>query len=127
MKGLNLQDHQAKTHNYGKGLAYLKNRATTSQNQALHLKKMKEKKKTLKQIITRDHPTKKKKKGRMENHRINWNMRFKMAINNHLSLITLNVNGLNAPIKRHRLASDCLLYTSPSPRDRILSRMPSSA
>ena len=60
MKCLNLQDHQAKTHNYGKGLAYLKNRATTSQNQILHLQKMK-KKNTLKQIITGDHPTKKKK------------------------------------------------------------------
>ena len=62
MKCLNLQDHQAKTHNYGKGLAYLKNRATTSQNQILHLQKMKKKKKTktLKQIITGDHPTKKK-------------------------------------------------------------------
>ena len=59
MKCLNLQDHQAKTHNYGKGLAYLKNRATTSQNQILHLQKMK--KKTLKQIITGDHPTKKRK------------------------------------------------------------------
>ena len=75
MKCLNLQDHQAKTHNYGKGLAYLKNRATTSQNQILHLQKMK-KKNTHKQIITGDHPTKKK-KGRMENHRINWNTRFK--------------------------------------------------
>uniref|UniRef100_A0A4X1ULJ6 RNA-directed DNA polymerase n=1 Tax=Sus scrofa TaxID=9823 RepID=A0A4X1ULJ6_PIG len=64
----------------------------------------KQTKKTFKQTITGDHPTKKKKKGRMENHRINWNMRFKMAINNHLSLITLNVNGLNAPIKRHRVA-----------------------
>ena len=40
----------------------------------------------------------------MENHRINWNMRFKMAINNHLSIITLNVNGLNAPVKRHKVA-----------------------
>ena len=27
-----------------------------------------------------------------------------MAINNHLSIITLNVNGLNALIKRHRVA-----------------------
>jgi len=27
-----------------------------------------------------------------------------MTINNHLSIITLNVNGLNAPIKRHRVA-----------------------
>ena len=58
MKCLNLQDHQAKTHNYGKGLAYLKNRATTSQNQILHLQKMKTKQKnTLKKKITGDHPT----------------------------------------------------------------------
>ena len=28
---------------------------------------------------------------------------------------------------RRRQAWDCLLYTSPSPRDRLLSRMPSSA
>ena len=27
-----------------------------------------------------------------------------MARNNYLSIITLNVNGLNAPIKRHRIA-----------------------
>ena len=76
---MNLQDHQAKTHNYGKGLAYLKNRATTSQNQILHLQKMK-KKNT--QADNNRRPSnqrkkKKKKKGRMENHRINWNMRFK--------------------------------------------------
>ena len=44
MKCLNLQDHQAKTYNYRKGLAYLKNRATTSQNQTLHLQKLKKKK-----------------------------------------------------------------------------------
>ena len=29
---------------------------------------------------------------------------FKMAINTYLSIITLNVNGLNAPIKKHRVA-----------------------
>ena len=27
-----------------------------------------------------------------------------MAMNNYLSIITLNVNGLNVPIKRHRIA-----------------------
>ena len=27
-----------------------------------------------------------------------------MAMNNYISIITLNVNGLNAPIKRHRIA-----------------------
>ena len=60
MKCLNLPDHQAKTQNNGKGLAYLKNRATTSQKQILHLQKMK--KNTLKQIITGDHSTKTKNK-----------------------------------------------------------------
>ena len=59
MKSLNLQDHQAKTHNYRKTLGYLKNMATTSHNQTLHSQKMK--KKTLKQIITGDHPSKKRK------------------------------------------------------------------
>ena len=39
MKCLNLQDHQAKTHNYRKGLTYLKNRASTNQNQTLHSQK----------------------------------------------------------------------------------------
>ena len=34
--------------------------------------------------------------------------------------------GLGAPIYS-KLDTDCLLYTSPSPRDATLSRMPSSA
>ena len=32
-----------------------------------------------------------------------------------------------AGFREWRLAEDCLLYTSPSPRDRTRSRMPSSA
>ena len=40
-----------------------------------------------------------KEKRKREEHRYG-----KMAKNNYLSLITLNVNGLNAPIKRHRIA-----------------------
>ena len=74
---MNLQDHQAKTHNYGKGLAYLKNRATTSQNQILHLQKMKKKNTQTDNKRRPSNQKKKKKKGRMENHRINWNTRFK--------------------------------------------------
>ena len=31
-------------------------------------------------------------------------MRIKMAISTYLSIITLKVNGLNASIKRHRVA-----------------------
>ena len=59
-KCLNLQDHQAKTHNYRKGLANLKNRATINEDQTLHSQKMK--RKTLKQKIIGDHPTKKERK-----------------------------------------------------------------
>ena len=34
---------------------------------------------------------------------INWKTRLKMAINTYQSIITLNISGLNAPIKRHRV------------------------
>ena len=33
----------------------------------------------------------------------------------------------SSDLSRERLKSTCLLYTSPSPRDGLLSRMPSSA
>ena len=36
-----------------------------------------------------------------------------MAINTYLSIITLNVNGMNALIKRHRVA-DCIKKQKPS-------------
>jgi len=36
-----------------------------------------------------------------------------MALNSYLSIVTLNVNGLNAPIKRHRL-SDWIKKQDPS-------------
>ena len=58
MKSLNLQDYHTKTQNYRKGLTYLKNRATTNQNQTLHSQKMK--KKGLKHKINGNHPTKKR-------------------------------------------------------------------
>ena len=61
MKCLNLQDHQPKTHNYGKGLAYLKKQGNHKPKPNIAFAKN-EKKNTLKQIITGDHLTKKKKK-----------------------------------------------------------------
>ena len=36
-----------------------------------------------------------------------------MALNSYLSLVTLNINGLNAPIKRHRV-SDWIKKQDPS-------------
>ena len=38
------------------------------------------------------------------------------------------IRGVSNPLKSlHKAGNNCLLYTSPSPRDRLLSRMPSSA
>ena len=36
-------------------------------------------------------------------------------------------NVLDGVLRLYKLLPDCLLYTSPSPRDGLLSRMPSSA
>ena len=43
-----------------------------------------------------------------------------------LSLMDVRLKA-NASLKKWNLAERCLLYTSPSPRDRQKSRMPSSA
>ena len=48
-------------------------------------------------------PFKKKEKDK-ERKRVREEHRYeKMAMNKYLSIITFNVNGLNAPIKRHRI------------------------
>ena len=41
--------------------------------------------------------------------------------------IIKNYNVIAYDLPRHGKSDPCLLYTSPSPRDRSLSRMPSSA
>ena len=61
MKCLNLQDHQAKTHNYRKGLADLKNQGNHKPKPNIAFAK-KMKRKTLKQKIIGYHPTKKERK-----------------------------------------------------------------
>ena len=67
MKCLSLQDYQAKTHNSRMGLICLKNRTSKNQNQTLHSQKVKST-----QAENNWRPTNQKKKGGMENHRINW-------------------------------------------------------
>ena len=62
MKSLNLQDYHTKTQNYRKGLTYLKNRATTNQNQTLHAQKLK--RKVFRHKINANHPTKKERRKR---------------------------------------------------------------
>ena len=56
-------------------------------------------------------------------------LEVKRALNDH-ELIKIKVVGADRDQKKELvdvLCTDCLLYTSPSPRDRQKSRMPSSA
>ena len=96
-----LYDYQANVSRYKKGLTYLKNRATTNQNQILHSQTLKIK--VHEHKIIGNHPTRKRKEER-RNIESTGKTKFKMEINTYLSIITLNVNGLNAPIKRHKVA-----------------------
>ena len=50
--------------------------------------------------ITKENQQTMKKKGSEKIFRNNHKMSNKMAINTYLSIITLNVNGLNAPFKK---------------------------
>ena len=50
--------------------------------------------------------------------------------NSSVSFQSIDIDGLklkNEPLSVVSNNDTCLLYTSPSPRDRVLSRMPSSA
>ena len=46
----------------------------------------------------------KRRRNKQKNYKNNWKTSNKMAISTYLSIVTLNINGLNAPIKRHRVA-----------------------
>ena len=56
---------------------------------------------------------KQKEKGTKKKYKIHWKTRFKMAINTYLPIIILNVNGLNAPMKRHKVA-DWIIKQEPT-------------
>ena len=91
--------YQSKASRYRKGLTHLKNRATTNQKQTIDSQKPKRGHKCKRK--SSNHTQKRTKK----KYRINWKIRFKqITINTYVSIITLNVNGLNVAVKRHRVA-----------------------
>ena len=94
-------DYQSKTSKYRKGFTYLKNRVTTNQK---HTTESQEPKRREHKQEGRKPPNHKKEKGTKKKHKIKGKTRFKMAVNTYLSIIALNVNGLNAAIKRHTVA-----------------------
>ena len=91
---------------YCSGLTHLKNRATIYQKHSTDSQKPKrrEHKHTkIKLIKVQKEKQKLKKKRNKEETKNYWKTRFTKAINTHLSVIPLNVNGLNAPIERCRV------------------------
>ena len=47
-----------------------------------------------------------------KNYKDIWKIKIYMAITTYLSIIALNVNGLNSPIKRHRV-TDYIIKQEP--------------
>ena len=92
---LSLYDYQAKACRYRKGLTYLKNGATTNQNQTLHSQKVKRRGQRHK--IKGNHTkNKERKKGETRvKMAINGKTRFKMAINTYLLIINIDTKILN--------------------------------
>ena len=69
-----------------------------------HTKKEKNPNITLKIVIKLQGKRAKEEEKNKKNYRISQKTTDKMAISTYISIITLNVNGLNALIKRHRVA-----------------------
>ena len=93
-----------KARRYSNGLTYLTN---TNQKHSIDSQKPKrtEHKHTYKRNSSNQKGKAKiKKKGTKKKQIITWKTRFKKAINTYLSIITLNVSGLNAPMERYRVA-----------------------
>ena len=72
-------------------------------NQKHTIDSQKLKRREHKHKIKGNHQITKRKTGTKKKQRIYWKTRFEMAINTYVSIITLNVNGLNTPIKRHKV------------------------
>ena len=102
---LNLNDYQFKTSRYTYRATYMNPMIMTYQKPQWGTQKLERKEHN--HTTKENHQTrgKKWKKNRREkNYKNNKKTNNKMAISTYLSKITLNVNWLNVPIKRHRVA-----------------------
>ena len=96
---LNLNDYQFKTSRYNYGTTYMSPMVNTNQKPMIDMQKPK--RKELKHTTKGNHQTttRETKRRNEQNYKNNWKTRNKMVITAYLSVTTLNVNGLNAPIK----------------------------
>ena len=101
---LQLRDPQLKTISYRERLLYQNFRISANQTSTTDTQK--NKKHQLKCNTKDSHQTTRgeNKKGTKKSNTNKSKAINKMAIRTYISIITLNVNGLNAPTERHRLA-----------------------
>ena len=81
---------------------------TTSKKSVIEIQKIKRKESKYMAKESKNHERREQeKKGTGKNYKNSHKANSKMAVSTYLSTITLNVNRLNGPIKRHRLA-ECI-------------------
>lgn len=95
---LSFYKYQSKVHRYNDRLIYLKTRVTTTQKHTIDSQNRTERYSSI--IEKKIKPGKEKQENNKKVIHSQLENQVKMAINTHLSIITLNVNGLNTLIKR---------------------------
>ena len=100
---LNLDNFQFKPSRCSCSLIYVNPTVTTNQKPIIDTQKWERKKQN---YTTKENhqTTREETKEAEKNYTNNQKTNNKMAVITYLSVITLNVNGLNATIKRHRVA-----------------------
>ena len=106
---LKLRDYELKTILYIYRLLYQNLTVTANQKSTtdIHTKKKKESKHNTEDKSSNHQRRKQKRKGRKKTYKNKSKTSNKMAIRTYILVITINVNGLNAQTKRHRLA-ECI-------------------
>ena len=120
---MNVNDYQLKSNRCSYGSTYLNSLVTTNKQYTIDSQKLK--RKELKHTAREKNLTtkgKKKKELTKKNYKNNLKTRIKVTIIKYQSTATLNVCGLDAQIKRHRVAKTSLasLYTNNEKSERII-------
>lgn len=100
----NFSNHQLNIHSYMHKMLYMNLMVTTKQKPAIDTQKIdKGMEAYLKRKPLNHEEGEQEKKATKKNYKNSHKTSNEMTINTYLLIITWNVNGVNAPIKRHRV------------------------
>ena len=104
--GSNLRDYSLNIDCHMHNTLYMNLPVTTNKKPVIDTQKMKRKNPgiSLKKKKPSTREESKRRKEQQELQKQPYNINNKKATSPYLSIITLNVNGVNAPVKRHRVA-----------------------